>query len=229
MLQELDSRKVAFIAAEGWWKWKLYDYSINNNNLAFDELFSKLSQYLVLQEDKSLFRLEYDKQYEENHEVVFRAVLYNESYELVNDKEVDLKLIDEKYREYNFQFSKETNELVAKLGVLEVGTYYFTATVKGNKLIKKGVFDVKKIQLEQLGLSANHHVLNKIASLSNGEVFYLNSIDNLLETIKSSEKNKQIIHAKEKLESLISVPWILLSLLMLISIEWFIRKYNGLI
>ena len=229
MIQELDSRKVSFVSAEGWWKWKLYDYSFNKNNLAFDELFSKLSQYLILQEDKSLFRLEYEKQYEENNEVVFRAGLYNESYELVNNKEVDLQLIDQKGRVYNFQFSKENNELVANLGILEVGTYKFTAKVKGTNLVKTGVFDVKKIQLEQLGLSANHQVLKKIASISEGKVFYLNDIQNLIETIKNSEKNKKILHSKEKLEGLINISWILLALLILISVEWFIRKYNGLI
>ena len=229
MIQELDSRKVSFVSADGWWKWKLYDYSFNKTNLAFDELFSKLSQYLILQEDKSLFRLEYEKQYEENNEVVFRAGLYNESYELVNNKEVDLQLIDQKGRAYNFQFSKESNELVANLGILEVGTYKFTAKVKGANLVKTGVFDVKKIQLEQLGLSANHQVLKKIAALSEGKVFYLNDIQNLIETIKNSEKNKKMLHSKEKLEGLINISWILLALLILISVEWFIRKYNGLI
>jgi hypothetical protein len=173
--------------------------------------------------------LEYEKKYEENNEIVFRAALYNESYELVNNKEVDLRLVDEKGREYNFQFSKENNELEAKLGILEVGTYSFTTQVKGTNLVKKGVFDVKKIQLEQLGLSANHQVLNKIAALSDGKVFYLNSIQDLIQTIKDSERNKKIIHSKERLEGLINIPWILLSLLILLSFEWFARKYNGLI
>ena len=110
-LQESDSRKLAFITAEGWWKWKLYDYSVNNNNLAFDELFSKLSQYLLLKEDKSLFRLFYNGEYEENNEVIFRAALYNESYELVNNKDINLKLVDKSNMEYNFKFLKEGDEL----------------------------------------------------------------------------------------------------------------------
>jgi len=229
MIQELDSRKVAFVSAEGWWKWKLYDYSINNNNSVFDELFLKLSQYLVLQEDKSLFRLEYAKEYEENEEVVFRAELYNESYELVTEREIDLKLIDHNSREYNFQFSKDNNRFIAELGVIEAGTYNFIANVKGTDLEKKGVFDVKEIQVEQLGFSANHQVLSQIAMLSGGKTFSLNDIDNLIQRIKESKQNKKIIYSKEKLEGLINIPWILLILLILIFIEWFVRKYNGLI
>lgn len=229
MIQEIDSRKVAFVLATGWWKWKLYDYSINNNNSAFDELFLKISQYLILKEDKSLFRVEYEKQYEENNDVVFRAALYNESYELVNDKQVSLELIDEIGREYDFQFLKEDNQLIVRLKDLDPGTYNFIANVQGSDLMKKGVFDIKKIQLEHLGLSANHQVLEKIASLSNGQVFYINNIKNLIQLIKNSDYNKNIIHSKEKLEGVINISWVLLILLILISIEWFVRKYNGLI
>ena len=229
MIQDINARKMSLITAEGWWKWKLYDYSYNKNNIAFDELFSKLSRYLILQEDKSLLRLEYEKQYEENNEVIFRANLYNESYELVNNKEVVLDLVDQEGREYNFQFSQEENELIARMGVLEVGTYHFTADVKGSDLVRKGVFDVKRIQVEQLGLSANHHILYKIAELSDGKVFSINDIQNLIQTIKDSERNRKIIYSKEKLEGLINIPWILLILLLLISVEWFVRKYNGLI
>ena len=229
IIQEIDSRKLAFVSAEGWWRWKLYDYSVNSNNLAFNELFSKLSQYLLLQEDKSLFRLDYDEQYEENTNVIFRAALYNESYELVNNKEVVLRLMDGNSREYNFQFSSENNELIADLGSLNVGAYNFTAKVKGTDLIKSGIFEVREIQLEQLGLSANHQVLSKISSLSKGKVFYLNNIESLIREIRDSKNNKSVIHFKEKQKSLINIPLILLILLVIISFEWFFRKYNGLV
>lgn len=229
MIQEIDLRKIAFITAQGWWRWKLYDYSINNSNVAFDELFVKLTQYLVLQEDKSLFRLKYQKQYDENDSVLLRAEIYNESYELVNDKEVNLVLFDQNNKEYNFQFFKGSNYLLANIGVLEVGSYNLIARVKETNLVKKGFFDVKEIQLEQLGTSANHDILRKIAILSKGKVFYLNNIDYLIKNIKDSIKNKKVIHIKENFESLLNIAWILLILLVIISFEWFVRKYNGLI
>ena len=228
-LQESDSRKLAFITAEGWWKWKLYDYSVNNNNLAFDELFSKLSQYLLLKEDKSLFRLFYNGEYEENNEVIFRAALYNESYELVNNKDINLKLVDKSNMEYNFKFLKEGDELYSNLGILKSGKYNFIANVSGTELIKKGIFDIKEIQLEQRGLSANHKVLNNISDISNGKVFYPNNIKQLIRTIKDSDNNIKVLHYKDNLESLINIPYILMCLIILISIEWAIRKYNGLI
>ena len=229
IIQEFDSRKIAFIPAEGWWKWKLYDYSMNMNNEAFDELFAKISQYLILQQDKSLFRITYDKQYEENSDIIIRAALYNESYELINNKEVELRISDIDDNEYVFQLSKEGNEYLLNIGVLPVGSYNFITKVKGSKLERSGAFDVKKIQLEQLNVVADHQILKKIATISGGKVFYKSEMNILAKEINNSDRNRRVIHSKEKLESLIDIPLILLNLLLVISLEWFLRKYNGLI
>ena len=155
--------------------------------------------------------------------------MYNEIYELVNDKEIDLKLINDKDEEFYFQFFRENNELIANLGSLPIGAYNFSATVKGSSNKKEGLFHIKKIQVESMGLSANHQVLHKIADLSNGKVFGLDNVTELIETLKNSERNKVVINFREKIDSLINFSWILLCLLLLISIEWFVRKYNGLI
>ena len=228
-IEEIENRKVAFFTAVGWWKWKLYDYSINENNDAFNELFSKLTQYLLLQEDKSKFRIYYKKQVAEHTNILFDANLYNESYELINNKEIALEIKNESGEVFDFQFSKVNQGYFLDIGILENGHYSFVAKVVGSSVVKSGVFDVKKLQLEQMNLVANHGLLFKISELSNGKLFYRNEIDLLSDELNKSSKNQKLIHSKEKLTSLINIPLILLSLLLLISTEWFVRKYNGLI
>ena len=44
-----------------------------------------------------------------------------------------------------------------------------------------------------------------------------------------NKNNHKIIHNQEKLEGIINIPWILLILFFLIFIEWFARRYNGLL
>ena len=229
ILEEFNNKKVAFVTAEGWWKWKLFDYSEHQNNKAFDELFSKLTQYLLLQEDKSLFRVSYENSVSENANIVFDASLYNESYELINDKEIILEINNSKGDKFEYQFSKNDKQYRADIGVFDDGNYTFKAKVVGTDLVKRGVFDVVDLQLELLIPVANHQLLYKLANLSNGRVFFKTQMKELSSEIIKSEKNKRIIHTKEKLESLINIPWILLSLLTLISVEWIIRKYNGLV
>ena len=229
LIDEANGRKLAFITAEGFWKWKLYDYANARNNEAFDELFSKLTQYLVLQEDKSKFRIDYKKQFAENSSIYFEASLYNESYELINDKEISLVIQNEKGDEFDYEFSKSLERYNLNVGVLDLGKYTFLAKVKGGKLIRKGSFDVRAIQLEQLYTVANHKLLFQLANISGGKLFYPNQLDKIITAIKKSKNNFISFSTKEKLKGMINIPLILLSLLVFISLEWFLRKYNGLI
>ena len=229
LIDEANGRKLAFITAEGFWKWKLYDYANARNNEAFDELFSKLTQYLVLQEDKSKFRIDYKKQFAENSNIYFEASLYNESYELINDKEISLVIQNEKGDEFDYEFSKSLERYNLNVGVLDVGRYTFLAKVKGGKLIRKGSFDVRAIQLEQLYTVANHKLLFQLANISGGKLFYPNQLDKIITAIKKSKNNFISVSSKEKLKGMINIPLVLLILLILISLEWFLRKYNGLI
>jgi hypothetical protein len=229
LIDEANGRKLAFITAEGFWKWKLYDYANVKNNVAFDELFSKLTQYLVLQEDKSKFRIDYKKQFAENSNIYFEASLYNESYELINDKEISLVIQNEKGDEFDYEFSKSLERYNLNVGVLDVGKYTFLAKAKGSELIRKGSFDVRAIQLEQLYTVANHKLLFQLANSSGGKLFYPNQSDKIITAIKKSKNNFISVSSKEKLKGMINIPLILLSLLVLISLEWFLRKYNGLI
>ena len=229
LIDDANGRKLAFITAEGFWKWKLYDYANARNNEAFDELFSKLTQYLVLQEDKSKFRIDYKKQFAENSNIYFEASLYNESYELINDKEISLVIQNEKGDEFDYEFSKSLERYNLNVGVLDVGKYTFLAKVKGSELVRKGSFDVRAIQLEQLYTVANHKLLFQLANSSDGKLFYPNQSDKIITAIKQSKNNFISVSGKEKLKGMINIPLILLSLLVLISLEWFLRKYNGLI
>lgn len=229
LIDEANGRKLAFITAEGYWKWKLYDYANARNNEAFDELFSKLTQYLVLQEDKSKFRIDYKKQFAENSNIYFEASLYNESYELINDKEISLVIQNEKGDEFDYEFSKSLERYNLNVGVLDLGKYTFLAKVKGGKLIRKGSFDVRAIQLEQLYTVANHKLLFQLANISGGKLFYPNQLDKIITAIKKSKNNFISVSSKEKLKGMINIPLVLLILLILISLEWFLRKYNGLI
>ena len=228
-LSEQEGKKMALVTAEGFWKWKLYDYAHNSNNEAFNELFSKLTQYLVLQEDKSRFRLAYKKQFSEVENIYFDASLFNESFELISDKDIEISIIDEKGTAYNFEFSTYNNQYNLDVGKLAIGSYSFLAKVRGSELKKRGSFDVKVIQLEQLKTVADHQFLTSLAMGSGGKVFSAENVNELISEIENNKHNYKIIHTKEKLEGIINIPWILVSLLFLISTEWFVRKYNGLL
>ena len=229
MIKYIDEKKIAFVTAEGFWRWKFFDYKINNSNIAFDEIFLKLTQYLIIDDDKSLLRIKYKNDYDQDESVVINAELYNESYELVNDKEIKFFISDNLFNTKEYIFSKKSNTLFVDLGVLKPGKYNYVARVDGSDENKTGFFNVKKIQLEQMSDVVNHKTLNQISNQSGGKVFYMNSFKELESVINSSELNKKIIHSKQNIVSFLGITNLLILLIFLILLEYFLRKYNGLV
>ena len=228
-LSPQDGRKIGYVTAEGFWRWKLYDYSKNKSHDSFNELFQKLTQYLILNEDRSRFRIEYKKQITEDENIYFNALLFNEIFELITDKDIYISITNQEGHKYNFEFSKVNNNYMLDIGKLAIGRYSFLVEVKGTSLSRSGGFEVKPIQLEQLSTVADHKLLFALAEESGGSVFNKDNINLLIKEIQNNKDNYKVINTKEKLEGIINIPWILLSLLFLISLEWFVRKYNGLL
>ena len=222
------NRKVGVFTGEGFWKWKLLEYSKQKNSKAFDELFSGIAQYLLLQDDKSHFRLQYEHKINVNVPIIFEAEFYNDSYQLVNKNDISLIITDDNGKEYPFNFSKLNKAYHLNVGVFPVGEYSFTAKVLGTTYAKKGRFNIIPFQLEMLQTKANHQLLYNLAYQSGGEIFFQNQMGKLIKEITNSDRNKTIIHTKEKVQELINIQWILFTLLLLIFSEWFVRKYNGL-
>ena len=229
MIKYIDERKIAFVTAEGFWRWKYYDFKINNSNIAFDEIFLKLTQYLIIDDDKSLLRIKHKNDYNQDENVVIYAELYNESYELVNDKEIKFSISNNSLNTKEYIFSKKENTLFVDLGVLEPGKYNYIASIEGSDENKTGFFNVKKIQLELFSDVVNHKILNQISNQSGGKLFYLNSLKELESIVKLSALNKKIIHTKQNVVSFLGITNLLILLIFLIFLEYFVRKYYGLV
>jgi hypothetical protein len=224
----VDNRKIGVFTAEGFWKWKLMEFAEIKNNDSFDELFSKITQYLLLHDDKSKFRLKYEHKLNTNTPIVFEAEFYNDSYEAITKNDISLVIKDEYGKEYPYNFSKLGKYYYLNIGDFAVGTYSFVAKVEGTTHTKKGAFTIVPFQTESIESRANHQFLFSLAHQSGGKLYFPNQLEELRKELNNSKKNKTIIHTKKNLQELINIQWILFTLLSLISMEWFIRKYNGL-
>ena len=173
--------------------------------LVFDELFIKISQLLLLEKDKSKFRILYNKEIDENTSMDFEAQFFNDSHEMINDREVTFQLTNSRGDSYSYVFSKDDDSYYLELGKLDLGQYSFNSTVEGTNFNKKGVFTVKKIQLEQIKTIADHEVLLQLAQNTNGELFFPNNIQELTRVIKENPKYKPIIYTKENFQGLINI------------------------
>jgi hypothetical protein len=74
---------------------------------------------------------------------------------------------------------------------------------------------------------ADHQVLYALAEKYDGEMFYPSQMGQLPELLKQREDIKPIVYTQNNLRDIINLKWVFFVLLLLISVEWFMRKRSG--
>lgn len=223
-----DERKSAVFSGAGFWKWRLQENGQFEESKLFDEIFGKLIQYLATKDDKRNFRVNTtNESYFNTESVEFITDVYNELFEKVYDYNVDLKITNAagETEEYNYVNSPTEN---FKIGGLAPGVYNFSASASlaGKREVSEGSFSVEELALEDIDLTANHQLLRNIAKNSGGE-FYL--FENYQAAIAQLEalNPRPITRSNQRLSPIIDNPLWLIALVLLLSVEWFMRKYFG--
>ncbi|MBL7884965.1 MAG: hypothetical protein JNL69_12910 [Bacteroidia bacterium] len=221
--------KVALFYGEGIWKWRLQDYAAHGSHQLFDEFVSKTVQYLSVKENKSFFRVFSKTNFFENQSIELDAELYNESYELINTPDVDLAITNFENKKFPFAFNRTMNAYHANVGSLPVGDYKYEAKTKvGDKLYnQKGSFSVSALQIELTNTVADHQLLYALASNHDGEMVYPQTMETLADKLMNRQDIVPVSFTEKKLTDLISLKWILFLIVLLLALEWFIRKRNG--
>lgn len=222
-------QKTALFVGDGLWKWKLRDYAENNSHNLFNELIIKTIQYLSAKADKSFFRVLHNNNFSENESIQFDAEVYNPSYELINEPEVELTIINNDRKKFPFLFSKTSKAYKLNAGMLPTGHYKYEAKVKvGAKQFKQsGEFSVSALRIESINTTADHRMLYNLARKNEGKMFYPSELDKLYAQLEQREDIKAVVYSEKKLTDLINLKWLFFVLLFMLSIEWLMRKQSG--
>jgi hypothetical protein len=222
-------RKSATITGEGIWRWRLANYAKAGNQQAFDELFTKIIQYLAMKEDKSQFRVILKNSFTENEAVEIDAELYNDSYQLVNEPDVNIVITDENKKIFPYAFTRTSNAYYLNAGSLPPGEYSYKATCNfaGKVFQKTGMFTVMALNVELMNTVANHVLLNNMANRHKGKMVYPDQMDEIVKMLAARDDLRTVAYAQKRYTDLVSFLPVLLLLLGLLSAEWFIRKRNG--
>lgn len=225
-----EGRKTGFIFGEGLWRWRLYDYYINQNQSRFNEFVNQLVQYLALRENEDNFILDFKPVNTEIDDIIFTAEVYNDAFERINSEEVSIEIQNSNGEEFNFTFDIQNNNYYLNAGHLPVGDYTFSAEVEiGNKThTETGRFTVVPVNLENVVTLANHNMLFQLASQSGGKFYNPDTIEELISELKDNNKLKTTSYFQEMINEVLHLRWMFSILLLLLSVEWFLRKYWGI-
>jgi len=226
---EDNGRKVAAFIGDGLWKWRLDEFATSEKTEIFDETFSKLIQYLSTADDKRKFRFfPIQNEFTDSSPVIFEGQVYNDLFEKIYGNKIDLKLTDEKGKTSTYNYTLSPGGERYRVGGLKEGAYRFTATTEINAKIEiaSGQFLVKEQNIELLNVVADFGLLRKLSKATDGTFYPFNKWSQLIGDFKKMEP-KKLIHSEESFNPLIHVKWFFFLLLLLVSTEWFSRKYLG--
>lgn len=223
--------KKAFIMGEGLWKWRLNEYRKFHDHNFTNELIMKTIQYLAIKDKRDAFTVDYLRKYNENQAIEINAKLLNASNEMVQNAQIQLNIIDENGNVYPHSFKAGNNGYVAELGLLNAGKYQFSASTKfGNKdFVKNGTFIVKENRIEQSDLLANYNLLYNLANNTGGKVISVSNFNDIFTEINKNSNVKSIKYQKQIIEDILNQKILLIVIILLVVIEWFLRKYWGLV
>jgi hypothetical protein len=230
LFSEVNSDKTGVWLGEGLWRWRIQNFIKNNNTDLFDQLISKVIQFVVQKEDKSKFRVNVLSTVFENEQILFQGELYNDIFELVNEPDVQLIISDEQGNELPAKlFSRVGNNYRLDAGKFESGIYAYRAftTFNKNKYEVKGEFIVKPLDVEFVEVVANHRLMHDIASQTGGKLIYPRQINVLKDLLANDNNIANVSYAHKTVADVLRWKWIFYLLLLLISLEWLLRKRNG--
>ena len=225
-----DNRREAILLGENIWQWRAQSYLNAKSFNQFDNFIGKLVQYLASNKQKSRISLEYETVYEGNTNVFLKAQYFNKNYEFDSNETLSITTIDRVSKESNtFPLILKGNYYQVDLSSLPASEFDFSVKAISENLSKSGSFKILDYNIEQQFLNADYKKLQQIAVNSNGNSFFAANSNELINEILEDKRYKPIQKSIKNIVPLIDWKYLLALIVLCLSAEWFIRKYNGLI
>ena len=227
---EGETGKELVLFGENIWKWRMQSFRNNQNFENFDQFISKLILYLSDSSSKSRLNIDYERIYDGSGDSKITATYFDEAFVFDSNANISLHI---KGKETGFS---KVIPMLLKNGYYEAdllgipaGEYNFTVTVEKENRSKSGNLTILDFDVEQQFLSADYRKLEQLANGTNGALYFPSEMDSLMMKLSDSNRFAPTQKGTKNVVSLIDFRILMALIVAVLAIEWFIRKYNGLI
>jgi len=231
LIRNFSGRRSVTLLAQDIWRWKLQT-ALKNSDL-FDSFIINSLRWLNTADEMQRIKIRTSKRnYSLGERTEFTAQVLDESLNPVPDAEIKVRIKAEKN-----SYETELQSLGAgiydgTISINETDDFIFEAEIFHDGILlgrDKGSFNIGEIDIEMLEPLMNYNLLRLIADETGGEMYFPEDYRSLLEKLdeitRSSHKEK-IITSELRLWS---DEWLLIIAVVLLSLEWFLRKRIGLL
>jgi hypothetical protein len=225
-----DGHKLGVFLGDGIWRWRLSEYQETGKTVGFDGWMAKLLQYLSTRDDRRRFRsFSIQQEFSSDGPAIIESQVYNELFEPVYGNTVDIELNGETgpASRYRYVIGPASGSRYRINGLRE-GIYRFTASTEigGKRETARGEFLVVEQSQESRNLTADFGLLRKLAEGTEGKFYPAAALDQFSNEL-STRPATATLHTEESFNPLINIKAVFFILLLLVSLEWFLRKFSG--
>ncbi|MEM7087721.1 MAG: VWA domain-containing protein [Bacteroidota bacterium] len=227
---EINGVRNAIWDGEGFWRWRAQSFLSSDSFEDFDQFLGNIVQYLASNKRRSRMEVSYETFYYNNNALQISAQYFDKNFVFDNRAQLTISVKNEETQELTvFPMLLKNNFFEVDLNSLPAANYSFTVSVKDEGIARSGNFTILEFNVEQQFLNANVTKLERIATNTGGTSFFIDNTQALIDTLLENEQYKPIQKNDQKVVPLIDWKYLLGLIVLALSAEWFIRKYNGLI
>ncbi|MBL7092771.1 hypothetical protein ISS22_02240 [candidate division KSB1 bacterium] len=223
-----NSKSMAILGYEIW-RWDLLMWGVGKTDQLFTQLLSNSIRWLINKEDNKTVRLKPDQEiYRNGQKISFSCQVYNENYLPLNGAEVRVQIFNDKNNYEILLSSIGDGKYEGELQALEGGDYKYEGTARYKNILMgsdNGQFSVENLNLEHLQTKIENDFLKQLALKTGGQFINDSNFVSLEEALKFPVKTR--IESREW--QLWNKLVLLILVILLLSVEWFLRKRSGML
>jgi len=227
---ENQGKRTAFLLGENSWKWRLQSHVDNQSFEKYDVFIDKIIQYLASTTSKKSLVVTHESFYNSGEEIIINAQYFNKNYEFDEKARLTISVVNAATKQTkNYDLLKGSNSFSANLEGLPAGKYNFTVKELNSNTSYSSHFEILDFDIEKQFVNPDVQKLQQLAQQTGGKAFFENQADNLINTLLENNEYKSIEKNVSTKTPIIDWVWLLILIAVLLTTEWFVRKYNGLL
>lgn len=220
-------RQVIFFG-EDIWKWRMFCFKRNLNFVKFDSFFYSLFQYLSTKEKSEQIKSIHELVFDGTMPIDIYAKLYDDNFKENFSKKLKIEIYSETNNTLAYDMNIVNGIYQINLNNLDPGLYKYKILSNDNSISKKGEFEVLSSNIETRFFSSNYQYLKELAKTNETQCYSFNNYNKLIDHLLGNDIYNTVDKLEKKSLPLINLKYLLVILLLSLTIEWFLRKYNGL-
>ncbi len=223
-------KRSAYLLGENIWKWRLQSHIVNKNYESFDVFIDKIIQFLVTNNSKKSLIVNHESFYNASEAIQITAQYFNKNYEFDEKAQLTATIINKNNNQIKkYDLIKSDNAFKIDLDGLNAGKYSFTLKELNSNATYNGAFEILDFDIEKQFVNPDLEKLKQLAIQTSGKVFMPNQIDLLVDALVKDDNYKAVQKKVVSKTPIINWKWLLAIIISIFSIEWFLRKYNGML